>query len=263
MISQSLLRLRQYAGPGNLTAREALWAHYSGPSHVNECLDALDLAGTETVLDVGCGYGRYLTSLRQRGHRGRLLGLDASAGMAAAAAAAAAGDAGTVVADASALPVVDAGADAALAMHMLYHVPGLPAAVAELRRVVRPGGVLLASTNGAQHIAEIRAVMDQAAARVVGQPRIFTSSFSLENGAEVLGARFHRVERHDRLTTVVVPAAEPVLGYVASFGPELAGLPDGAPWQEFLAVVEAIVRGHVARHGAFTVTGHPGYFRCT
>ena len=30
--------------------------------------------------------------------------------------------------------------DVALAMHMLYHVPDVPAAVAELRRIVKPGG---------------------------------------------------------------------------------------------------------------------------
>lgn len=45
------------------------------------------------------------------------------------------------------LPLGDGGVDVVLAMHMLYHVPDVPAPVAELRRIVKPGGTLLASTN--------------------------------------------------------------------------------------------------------------------
>ncbi len=32
-------------------------------------------------------------------------------------------------------------------LRKIYHVPDVPAAVAELRRIVKPGGTLLASTN--------------------------------------------------------------------------------------------------------------------
>lgn len=261
MSAQSLLRKKQYAGPGKLTARQALWSYHTGPSWMDAALDTLEVGGGETVLDVGCGPGRWLAELRQRGHTGRLLGLDASPGMAAAAA----GQSGaaTVVADAVALPVPDAGVDVALAMHMLYHVPDLPAAVRELRRVLRRGGVLLAATNGSRHIAEIRAVMDEAASRVLGEPRHFTSSFTLENGAEVLGACFDRVERQDHPATVFVPTAGPVQAYIASFGPELAGLPDPDAWDEFLVAAGELVGARVERYGRFAVSAHPGYFVCS
>ncbi|HLV59550.1 MAG TPA: class I SAM-dependent methyltransferase [Natronosporangium sp.] len=260
MSAPSLVR-RQYARPDQLRTRQRLWSYHTGRSWMDDALDTVGARGGETVLDVGCGAGRWLAALRRRGHTGRLLGVDISPGMAAAAAERT--GAAALVADAVALPLPDATADVALAAHMLYHTPEVPAAVAELRRVVRPGGVVLATTNGARHIAEIRAVMDEAAARVGARRRAITPSFTLENGEEILGASFTRVRRHERVAAVVVPAVEPVVDYVASFDdPQLVGLPAGTPWRDFLAEVDRIVRDHVRRHGAFTVTRHPGFFVC-
>lgn len=47
-----------------------------------------------------------------------------------------------------AIPVPDASFDVVLCLQVLEHVPDPPAAVRELRRVVRPGGRVLASTHG-------------------------------------------------------------------------------------------------------------------
>jgi len=52
-----------------------------------------------------------------------------------------------IAGDAQWLPFADASFDCILAMHMLYHVPDRDLAIAEMRRVLRPGGVLLALTN--------------------------------------------------------------------------------------------------------------------
>jgi SAM-dependent methyltransferase len=260
MTSDRQLREQQYAAPDNLTARVSLWAYHDGPSVTDIALDVLALSGAETVLDVGCGYGRFLAALRERGHRGTLLGLDASAGMVAAAART---GAEVVVGDATRLPYPDASVDVAVAMHMLYHVPDVPAAVRELRRVLRPGGTLLATTNGAYHTAEIQIVMNAALRAVVGRERSFGPlSFTLENGAAILGTQFTRVERQDQTAVVDVPAAEPVLAYIASFGPALAGVSE-QEWPRFLEVAERLVREHIAQFGTFAVTGHPGMFRCS
>ncbi len=58
------------------------------------------------------------------------------------------------VADANHLPYADGTFDAVVAMWMLYHVPNLDRTLAEARRVLRPGGVLIAVTNGRQHTAD-------------------------------------------------------------------------------------------------------------
>ena len=57
---------------------------------------------------------------------------------------------GGIVGDAQRLPLAGGFADVVLAAHFLYHVADIPAAVAELRRIVRPGGTVLVTTNGTQ-----------------------------------------------------------------------------------------------------------------
>lgn len=59
------------------------------------------------------------------------------------------------VADAQALPFADATFDAVIANHMLYHIPDLPRALAEIRRVLKPAGRFYASTIGREHMHEL------------------------------------------------------------------------------------------------------------
>ena len=83
---QSFLRDVQYRDEANLAARQSIYA-YAEPKRnlIGLALASLELAGRETVADVGCGNGRYLAGLAARGHRGRVLGLDLSPGMLSAA----------------------------------------------------------------------------------------------------------------------------------------------------------------------------------
>ena len=60
--------------------------------------------------------------------------------------------AGARTCDAQDLPFDDGTFDVVVANHMLYHVPDPRRAAAEFARVLRPGGVLLAATNGPQHL---------------------------------------------------------------------------------------------------------------
>jgi ubiquinone/menaquinone biosynthesis C-methylase UbiE len=84
------------------------------------------------------------------------IGLDLSAGMLRSLAdLRESGGLSLVQADAQCLPLPDESVDVAMAMHMLYHVPDIPAAIRELRRITKPGGTVLASTNGSAHLAEI------------------------------------------------------------------------------------------------------------
>jgi SAM-dependent methyltransferase len=258
MTSRRILLDRQYADPGKLAARKALWALRPGPSHLGLRLDVLRLAGDETVIDVGCGPGEYLAKLRQRGHTGRLFGMDMSLGMARAAAPRASA---VLVGDAVRLPLADAAVDVALAMHMLYHVPDVPRGIAELRRVVRPGGSLLAATNGAEHTIEITETVAAAASGVGGRYGGRHYSFTLENGAALLSASFAEVVLESHRDVVEVPAG-PVIEYVASLEPEYCGVRPGKQWEEFLSRASELVTDRVRRYGSFAVTAHTGTFLC-
>jgi len=103
----------------------------------------------ETVADVGAGTGRLLPLLR--GRASRVAGLDASWAMLEQAAhrCAPQGDsgAGLVQADAFALPLKDGGLDGVACLRLLFHFDDPAPALRELRRVVRPDGVLVCDTS--------------------------------------------------------------------------------------------------------------------
>ena len=92
----------------------------------------------DRVLEAGCGTGLILDRLRQAG--ARVTGIDLSAGMLSHAK-----RRQLPVAQASvdALPFPDATFDRACSFKVLAHVPPIRATLAELARVVRPGGLMV------------------------------------------------------------------------------------------------------------------------
>jgi SAM-dependent methyltransferase len=96
------------------------------------------------VLDVGCGTGSLAISLAERRRPGRVGGIDiAPAYIAFAGSRGAAVE--FAVGDACRLPYADRSFVAALAQLSLNFVPDAAAAVREMRRVVRPGGIVAAA----------------------------------------------------------------------------------------------------------------------
>jgi malonyl-CoA O-methyltransferase len=151
-------------------AAYALWAADYPPYAHNPLMQAeeramlallpADLHG-RTVLDAGCGSGRYMSYARRRGAR-RVLGVDLSAEMLARAASYASQDlsselgniqnakrktqnATLIRASLDAIPVRDKWADLTLCGLTLGHIENLTAPLAELCRVTRRGGRLLCS----------------------------------------------------------------------------------------------------------------------
>jgi arsenite methyltransferase len=106
----------------------------------------LAAAPGERVLDVGCGPGFYCAELVEEvGPSGHVTGLDGSPAMLALAERRCAGRPNVELraADATALPVPDAGFDAALSVQVLEYVADVDAALRELHRALRPGGRLV------------------------------------------------------------------------------------------------------------------------
>lgn len=215
---------RQYATAANLRARQALHERYgSGRGDwFSFVFDRLPVGARLEVLEVGAGPGRLWEANRERVPPAwKVTVTDASEGMVDAARGAL-GDHPAFrfrIADACDLPFPDAAFDAVVANHMLYHVPDLPRAVREVRRVLRPGGVLLAATNGRDHMRELADVADVAfpgRARPLETQSCAVSSFRIENGAETLSAAFADVRLDEVRDEIVVPDAGPVVAYLAS-----------------------------------------------
>jgi SAM-dependent methyltransferase len=261
LTGKAYLTTVQYRTDANLAARQSIYA-FQEPriDLVSAVLDLAALAGSETVVDVGCGNGVYLTGLARRGHRGPTIGVDLSPGMLIAARRGAPA-AGLAVGDAAALPVARHQADATLAAHMLYHVPDPAAAVAEFRRITRPGGQLLVVLNGSDHLIELRELITSTAEAMglaAGGAAAVEDTYTfmtLDAGAELLSAAFSSVRRHDFAGELRLPAVEPVASYVASM--RAHAVPDPA------AFVEGVTsRVPFGPDGIFRVRTHAGLLIC-
>jgi demethylmenaquinone methyltransferase/2-methoxy-6-polyprenyl-1,4-benzoquinol methylase len=109
----------------------------ASPSVLAPLRAALDGAPGRRLIDVGGGTGNYAKALQAEGWDP--LVIDRSAAMLERARAK---GLQTAEADAQALPLPDASADAVMLVSMLHHVDDPAAALAEARRVLRPGGRL-------------------------------------------------------------------------------------------------------------------------
>jgi SAM-dependent methyltransferase len=104
------------------------------------------------ALDLGCGSGTQALCLMREGFA--VLSADLSSEAAALCRANTAGAKqllGVINADAEALPIRDASVDACICSLFLHHFASLDTVAAELRRVVRPGGVVVATDANAHN----------------------------------------------------------------------------------------------------------------
>lgn len=115
-------------------------------------------AGPLRVLDLACGDGHLLDRLARRGPPGlRLHGVDLSTGELAAAAARLGSAVPLVRARAQALPYRDAAFDRVLSHMALMLMPALDHTLAEIRRVLVPGGRLVALVGAASPPSALQA----------------------------------------------------------------------------------------------------------
>ena len=119
----------------------------SDPKQYKPIFDLLAVQEGETILDVGCGTGGAVRALApQVGQRGQVIGIDASATMIAEAEKRSAGLTLPIeyrVADAHALPFADNSFDGCYADGVFEILPDPRRALAEMVRVLRPGGRLV------------------------------------------------------------------------------------------------------------------------
>ena len=140
----------QYATSARLETRISIHEKYSRNQQpfAEWIVSHYDLAPGEQVLELGCGTGSMWrgVTLPESCH---VTLTDFSAGMLETAKASTAHLAADyAVVDAQDIPYPDAAFDVVIANMMLYHVPDIGKALAEIRRVLKPGGRFLAATFG-------------------------------------------------------------------------------------------------------------------
>lgn len=197
----------QYATEVNLEARRSLYANAEGPDPREVAFQAVAEVAPLRVLEVGGGPGELAARIAAEAGcdvtmldiSPRMVELARGRGVEAH------------VGDVQDLPFEDGSFDCAVAAWMLFHVPDVDRGLAELARVLRPGGRLVAVTNALHHLAELRAIAGAAA-----WARVFTR----ENGGAIIERHFAHVERRDADGWVTVEDDDTVRGFVASLGSE-------------------------------------------
>jgi SAM-dependent methyltransferase len=193
----------QYASEKGLAARKTAYEATTGPDPREVVFEAVAEARPGAVLEVGCGEGE-LADRIVRGLGASLVALDQSERMVELARRR---GVDARVGDAQELPFADASFDVVVAAWMLYHVTDLDKGLAEIARVLRPGGRLVAATNYTDHLQEM---FDLVGAEAWELP------FSGENGSAILERAFTRVERREASGTATFADADAVRSYLAS-----------------------------------------------
>ncbi len=260
------LRHNQYRDSANLEARAALHRRFSTGK-----LDWFDWVwqklalqpGEQRVLECGCGPGGLWAYNRARLPANCSVVLtDLSAGMVAEAREIL-GDLPRFrfeTADIQQLPFPDNSFDVVVANHMLYHVPHLDQALAEVKRVLRsdenssrPNARLVCATNGDNHMRELPEL-----AQAHNFPLHFRSqqlAFRLENGEALLRPFFSQIERHDYDSNLAVTEVAPLLAYALSYGEARQQI---TPDQ--LDLLRQHVASVIADQGYFHITKATGLF---
>ncbi|MBI5033633.1 MAG: class I SAM-dependent methyltransferase [Chloroflexi bacterium] len=163
-------------------------------------------------------------------------------------------------ADAQAIPFGDKYFDAVFANHMLYHVPDVSRAIAEIRRVLKANGKFYAATNGDAHLRELKTIVAELLGHAI-MPLVdanVSKQFSLENGAQQLAKSFVHVEHFDFDDALVVTEVEPLVAYIMSgfMGKQLLHIEYEESLRQFIA-------DRMARDGAIRITKSTGLFIAT
>jgi SAM-dependent methyltransferase len=245
---RAYLRENQYRRSDHLTARANLHARFnvSEQPWPEWALTQIALQPGDRILECGGGPGWLWEQAGSLPPNSGLVLTDLSDGMVAEAAAALAhygAQAGTATADIQTLPFPDHTFDVVIANHMLYHVPDIPAAVHEAARVLRPGGLFVAATNGRDHMRELFELGADVFPEAPLSMRVAIRSlpFSLENGADFLASSFPIVERRLYDSHLAVDDAAALVDYMLSSAEAQAAVPE-ARRTAGIAAIEARIQ---------------------
>ena len=195
---------KAYADEKRYAARMAKQETATGPDPYDVVFAAVAEREPRDIVEVGCGRGE-LAERMSRELSAHVIALDQSARMVELTAAR---GVEAIIGDVVDLPFGGESFDCAVAAWMLYHASDLDQALAELRRVLRRDGRLVAATSSERNLAEVWELVGE-----IGAPG---GGFTVESAGTALRRHFSHVEQRDVFGTVTFRDREAAYEYVAN-----------------------------------------------
>ena len=258
--NQEYLLTDQYKDSSNLNARIQLHELFSTNKYGLHrwIFDHYNLPARARILELGCGPGTLWLQNLDRIPKGWDITLsDFSPGMLDDAHSNLRESAGRFhfeVIDAQSILYQHGSFDAVIANHMLYHVPDIPRAISELRRMLRPGVRLYAATLGEDHMQELDELLARFDPQFPPMAGRLTARFTLENGREQLARWFPHVTLYRYDDALRITEAGPLVAYL------LSGFGKREAIGDRLDELARFVEEEIASKGAVHVTKDPGLF---
>lgn len=212
----------QYRNSGNISARIRLHSLYSvnGQGWFPWLYEQCQVGWGMKVLELGCGNAALWTENANRlpEHLSVTLS-DISEGMVREVRREAGLDVGRFsfeAFDCHDIPYPQETFDLVVANHMLFYCEDIPKVLEEARRVLKPGGHLVCSTYGADHMKEISGLVTEFDGRIALSADCLYGRFGRENGADMLARCFADIEWHSYEDSLRIDAPEPLIEYILS-----------------------------------------------
>ncbi|MBF6228511.1 methyltransferase domain-containing protein [Nocardia abscessus] len=273
-----LLRDSIFSTDRMLVVKQRIFEQYrvSGTPLADHLLSCLQLEGDEALLDLGCGNGVQLEMVGRLLPNGRIVGQDIARGVLDAAHARLAGlglDCELIESSADNLTMFATDSfDRVMANYMLHYVPYLSRCIADVRRILRPGGRFVVTTNSTRSMVEMYDLHFEALRRVGAPDQLFKASpkgrISLENGEGLLSAHFERVELRRRPDVLEFETVDPFLEFYAvghnycSAASRPDPLLDEAFFARLLGEMRSLAEETISTVGKLTITKLTGSFVC-
>ena len=141
------------------------------------------------------------------------------------------------VMDCQQIPCPEESFDLVIAGHVLFYCEDPGKAVQEIRRVLKPGGKLVCSTYGNDHMKEVSELVQDFDEHIVLSADKLFERFGRENGRDILKPCFKDVEWRAYEDSLIVPDPEPLISYILScHGNQGQYIPER--YREFFAYVK-------------------------
>jgi ubiquinone/menaquinone biosynthesis C-methylase UbiE len=207
----------QYQSSKNLETRMGMYRFGTNPQNFRDWqVEYIESGEDLSILELGCGTGDLWTKLKNKFRNCQIILSDLSEGMIEKSRAAL----GTEnfeyrKIDFHSLPFEPDRFDIVISNHNLYHADDFNQVLAEIQRVLKPGGKFYATTNSSRHLSEFRDLL-QIEEDHLWPNSLITSEFGAESAGEKLKDFFSNIQCHFHENELRITDFEAIKSYFLS-----------------------------------------------